>query len=46
MEVNSCRICFTEERLKLLSLFNVKIDEKTLAELVVFLTGIEVGLII
>jgi hypothetical protein len=38
-----CRFCSEKEKLKLLSLFEAKIDEKTLAELVNFLTGIEVN---
>lgn len=44
MEPNSCRICFTTEKLRLLSLFSVKIDDKTLAEMVIYLSGIEVNL--
>lgn len=44
MEINSCRICFTAEKLKLLSLFTVKIDDETLAEMVISLSGIEVNI--
>lgn len=40
---SSCRICFTTEKLKLLCLFSVKIDERTLAQTVTFLSGIEVS---
>lgn len=40
----SCRICFTSDKLKLLSMFSVKIDEKSLAEMVNYLAGTEVSL--
>lgn len=42
MQINfySCRICFTNERLKLLSLFSVKIDDQSLADVLSFLSGI------
>lgn len=39
---NSCRVCFTPDKIKLLSLFTVKIDEQYLADMVISLTGLEV----
>lgn len=42
MESTSCRICFTTEKIKLLSLFNVKMEDKTIAEWTIFCSGIEV----
>lgn len=39
---NSCRVCFTSDKIKLLSLFTVKIDEQYLADMVKSLTGLEV----
>lgn len=38
----SCRVCFIQDKLKLLSLFTVKIDEHYLAEMLTSLSGIEV----
>jgi hypothetical protein len=44
MNLNSCRVCFTGAKSKLLNLYSVKIEDKTLAEMVTFLTSLEVGL--
>lgn len=43
METHQCRVCFTTDKLKLLNLFTVKIDDKSLAEMVTFLSGITVS---
>lgn len=39
IDKNSCRICFSAEKLKLLSLFEVKIDGRPLSEMVNYLAG-------
>lgn len=39
LEKICCRICFSDEKLKLLSLFEVKIDGRPLFEMVNYLAG-------
>lgn len=39
LEKICCRICFSDEKLKLLSLFEVKIDGLPLSEMVNYLAG-------